>query len=127
MKFFHRHIIFFYMIPLIIGCIFYLVCRTTANITLLYFALGFFMLGILILCYASWFKVIEIYKDYIYETPQQRIENKYRSATEIGFAEELKEEKKYKRTYYKKSQILNISLGIVSAFLLIYIIVRLCS
>ena len=125
MRFFHKYIIYFYITPLVIGSIFYLVYRSTGSITILYLSLGLFMLGIALLCYASWFKVIQIYRDFIYESPELRAEIKYRCATELGFEAEYKEEKKFKKTYYKKSQIINIALGIVSTFLLIYIIVRL--
>lgn len=125
MSFFHKHIIYFYMVPLVIGSIFYLIFRSTLSIAILYISLAFFLLGLMLLCYASWFKVVEIYKDFIYEPRAVREEIKYRRATEFGFDEAYKEEKKYKRTFYKKSQITNICLGVVSAFLIIYVIVGL--
>lgn len=124
MKFFHEHIIFFYAVPFVIGSIFYLIFRSTANVVLLNIAVPFFCLGLIMWCYASWYKVVQIYRDFIYETPEQRQINKYRMATEIGFEMEYKEEKKYKKSIYKKSQIMYICMGLVSSFLIIYVLVR---
>ncbi len=127
MSFFHKHINWFYIVPLIIGCVFYLILRSVQTSIIAYFAFGFFLLGLIMLCYASWYKVFKIYKDYIYLSPQVRQEIEYRKKYELGYFASYEEEKKFKKSLYIKSLIFNIIVGIISLFVIIYAIVRFCS
>ena len=125
MKFFHKYIVWFYVSLLVLGCVFYLLTSKYQNVALFYVTFILFVLGVLLLCYASWFKVVQIYKDYIYKTPQERFEIEERKATEIGFLQDYEASEKFKKRIYRKSLITNMCLGIVSLFVLIYLIVRL--
>lgn len=124
MKFFNKYINYFYISFFVLGCVLYLFFRANPSIVLMYFVFAFFIIGLLLLSYASWYKVYRIYRDYIYKSRQEKQEIAYRKQYEIGFAVAYEEEKKFKKSIYKKSQIINLCLGLVSVFVIIYMIVR---
>ena len=60
MRFFHKHIVWFYSIPLILSVILYFISGKLGVLPLVYFSLSFLSLGLLILGYSSIKSIVEI-------------------------------------------------------------------
>ena len=125
MKFFHKHLRLFYIIPFCMGIAGYMIGYFLKAGVLLIISLVLFLISLAFFAYENWRKAISIYFNFIFISSKEKYEIKARIIQDANFAEEYELERSYKKRIYLKSFITAMLLGLASTGIFVILVLNL--